>query len=63
MYKYYAVVLNNETVSYVDNMEEAENAVNQIKEEHKNDSIKLDLLITTNYTENITKWNTTCYSS
>ena len=53
MYKYYAVVLNNETVSYVDNMEEAENAVNQIKEEHKNDSIKLDLLITTNYTENI----------
>ena len=53
MYKYYAVVLNNETVSYVDNMEEAENAVNQIKEEHKNDSIQLDLLITTNYTENI----------
>ena len=53
MYKYYAVVLNNETVSYVDNMEEAERAVNQIKEEHKNDSIQLDLLITTNYTENI----------
>ena len=53
MYKYYAVVLNNETVSYVDNMEEAESAVNQIKEEHKNDSIQLDLLITTNYTENI----------
>ena len=53
MYKYYAVVLNNETVSYVDNIEEAESAVNQINEEHKNDSVQLDLLITTNYTENI----------
>ncbi len=53
MYKYYAVILNNETVSCVDNMEEAEQAVNQIKEEHKDDSIELDLVVTTNYTENI----------
>lgn len=53
MYKYYAVILNDETVSCVDNMEEAEEAVNQIKEEHKDDSIELDLVVTTNYTENI----------
>lgn len=53
MYKYYAVALNNETVGLVDNIEEAEQAVNQIKEEHKKDSIKLDLVITENYTENI----------
>ncbi len=53
MYKYYAIVLNDETLSYVDNMEEAESAVEQIKEEHKDDSIKLELQIATNYTENI----------
>lgn len=53
MYKYYAVILNNETVGLVDNMEEAEQAVNQIKEENKNKSIKLDLAVTQNYTEDI----------
>ena len=53
MYKYYAVILNNETVGLVDNIEEAEQAVNQIKEEHKNDTIKLELSITENYTENM----------
>jgi len=53
MYKYYAVILNNETVGLVDNMEEAEQAVNKIKEENKTKSIKLDLVITQNYTENI----------
>lgn len=53
MYKYYAVILNNETVGLVDDIEEAEQAVNQIKEEHKNDTIKLELSITENYTENI----------
>ena len=53
MYKYYAVILNNETVGLVDNIEEAEQAVNQIKEENKNQTIKLDLMITENYTENI----------
>lgn len=53
MYKYYAVELNGETISYVDNMEEAEQAVEQIKEEHKDDEVQLDLMIATNYTENI----------
>lgn len=31
MYKYYAVILNNETVGLVDNIEEAEQEVNTIK--------------------------------
>ena len=53
MYKYYAIILNNETIGLVDNMEEAEKSVNKIKEENKNKSIKLDLVITQNYTENI----------
>ena len=57
IYKYYAVILNNETVGLVDNIEEAEQAVNQIKEEHKNDTIKLELSITENYTENIDEVN------
>lgn len=53
MYKYYAVILNNETQAFVDNEEEAEQAVNQIKEEHKDDAIALDLQIVENYTKNI----------
>ena len=53
MYKYYAVILNNETIGFVDNIEEAEQSVNKIKEENKNKSIKLDLQITENFTENI----------
>ena len=52
-YKYYAVILNNETVGLVDNMEEAEQAVNKIKEDNKDKTIKLDLVITENYTDNI----------
>lgn len=53
MYKYYAVILNNEAQAFVDNEEEAEQAVNQIKEEHKDDTIQLELQITENYTKNI----------
>lgn len=53
MYKYYAVILNNETVGLVDNIEEAEEAVNQIKEEHKDDDVNLELSVIENYTENI----------
>ena len=53
MYKYYAVTLNNETIGLVDNLEEAESAVNKIKEENKGKTIKLDLMVTPNYTENI----------
>ena len=57
MYKYYAVILNNETIGLVDNMQEAEQAVNTIKEKNKNKSIKLDLAVTENYTENIEEIN------
>ena len=53
MYKYYAVILNEETVGLVDNMDEAEQAINQIKEEHKDDEVNLELSVTENYTENI----------
>ena len=53
MYKYYAVILNNETVGLVDNMEEAEQAITQIKEEHKEDTVNLELSVIENYTENI----------
>ena len=35
VYKYYAVILNNETIGLVDNMDEAEQAVNKIKENNK----------------------------
>ena len=52
-YKYYAVILNNETVGLVDNMEEAEQAVTKIKEDNKSKNIKLDLIVTQNYTDNI----------
>ena len=57
MYKYYAVILNDETVGLVDNIEEAEQAAAQIKEENKDKSIKLDLTITQNYTEDINSIN------
>ena len=57
MYKYYAVILNEETVGLVDNMDEAEQAINQIKEEHKNDDVNLELSVTENYTENIEEIN------
>ena len=53
MYKYYAVILNNETIGLVDNIEEAQQSVNEIKEKNKNKSIKLDLAITENHTEDI----------
>lgn len=53
MYKYYAVILNNETQTFVDSLEEAEQTVNQIKEEHKDEEITLDLKISENYTENL----------
>ena len=53
MYKYYAVMLNNETIGLVDNVEEAQQSVAKIKEENKNKTIKLDLVVTENYTEDI----------
>lgn len=57
MYKYYAINLNKETIGLVDNIEEAEQAISQIKEQHKDDAIELDLSVIENYTENIEEIN------
>ena len=48
-YKYYEIALNNETIDSVDTMEEAEELVNQVKEENQEQD--LDLSIIEKYTE------------
>ena len=53
MYKYYAVILNEEVQTFVETIEDAEQTVNKIKEEHTNTDIKLDLRIATEYTQDI----------
>ena len=50
-YKYYAVTLADKGTTYVNTLEEAENLVNQIKEEYKKD-LELDLQIVEKYTNN-----------
>lgn len=50
-YKYYEVALNNKTIENVDNLEEAEQLVNHIKE--KNDQKELSLTIVEKYTEKV----------
>ncbi|MCI8272523.1 MAG: M23 family metallopeptidase [Clostridia bacterium] len=52
-YKYYSVILNEETIGHVDNIEEAEQAVQKIKEENADKTIPLDLRIAENFTENM----------
>lgn len=49
-YKYYEIDLNNEAVNSVNTIEEAEELVNQVKEENKEQ--QLDLRIIEKYTEN-----------
>ena len=49
-YKYYEIALNQEAVDSVDTLEEAEDLVNQLKEE--NQEQELDLSIIEKYTEN-----------
>lgn len=51
-YKYYEVIFNQQTKTYVDTLEEAEKVVNNIKKEYKKD-LELDLQIAEKYTENI----------
>ena len=53
MYKYYAVILNEEVQTFVETIEDAEQTINKIKEEHTNTDIKLDLRISTEYTQDI----------
>lgn len=49
-YKYYEIALNNEAIDSVDTIEEAEELVNQVKEESQEQ--ELDLSIIEKYTEN-----------
>ncbi len=51
-YKYYAVTLNEETQAYVETLEEAQEVVEQIKEEYDGDGLELDLAVTEIYTQN-----------
>ena len=55
-YKYYEIALNNEAIEKVDTIEEAEELVNQIKEE--NNEEELDLIILEKFTQNQEELNT-----
>lgn len=57
-YKYYEVSLNNETKSNVATIEEAEQIVNEIKEDFEGDGLELNLQINEYYTENLEDINT-----
>lgn len=50
-YKYYAVVLNDENKAYVETIKEATEIVEQIKSEHENEKVDLNLYISEVYTE------------
>ena len=50
-YKFYEVALDNETKAFVDTLEEAENMINEIKEEYGKD-LELNLEIIERFTEN-----------
>lgn len=56
-YKYYEIALNNETIELVNTIEEAEDLVNNIKEE--NTEKELDLSIREKYTQNVEEVKTT----
>ena len=49
-YKFYAVTLNNKNMAYVDTIEEAEEVVEKVKEENKDEDIELNLAISEEYT-------------
>jgi murein DD-endopeptidase MepM/ murein hydrolase activator NlpD len=51
VYKFYEVALDNESKAFVDTIEEAENIVNNIKEEYGKD-LELDIQILEKFTEN-----------
>ncbi len=54
-YKYYVVALNDENRAYVDTIEEAEEVINKIKEEFKDEDLNLQVI--TKYTENTSELN------
>ena len=53
-YRLYAVTLNDENVAYSNSLEEAENAVSQIKEENKKSIENIDIAVKEFYTTDIT---------
>ena len=57
-YKYYEVALNNETKAYVDSLEEAEQIVDDIKDEFDGEDLELDLQIHEKYSSNYEEVNT-----
>lgn len=56
-YKYYDIAVNNKTVDSVNTIEEAEQLINQMKEENQGEEI--DLSIIEKYTQNVDEVNTT----
>ena len=50
-YKYYEIIFNQKTKTYVDTLEDAEKVINNVKKEYKKD-LELDLQIAEKYTEN-----------
>ena len=51
-YKFYAVTLNNKNMAYVDTIEEAEEVVEKVKDEHEDEDIELNLAVNEEYTNN-----------
>ena len=52
-YKFYAVNVNGKNKAYVDTIEEAEEVVKELKKEHKNDDIDLDITVSEKYTQKL----------
>lgn len=52
-YKFYEVALNEKNKTYVDTLEEAEKVVEEIKLEHDEDGLELNLVITEKYTQKL----------
>ena len=52
-YKFYAVNVNGKNKVYVDTIEEAEEVVKELKKEHKNDDIDLDITVSEKYTQKL----------
>ena len=52
-YKFYAVNVNGKNKAYVDTIDEAEEVVKELKKEHKNDDIDLDITVNEKYTQKL----------
>ena len=57
-YKYYQVALNDNAVASLENLEEAEEVVNKIKEEYDGEDLELNLQVKEKYTENVEEIST-----